>query len=152
MFEKIWEFICKIFGFYSKPKFKTQNNIKWEEEENELFNLVNQYRLDNNLSHLLKDDSFYNLSELRNLKNINLGYITHDGLGKIGQILADLNIFNYGENLAYGIPNPDVAFLAWKHSKKGHKETMLNKGWKYTGVSIIEDERGVKYYCQLFGY
>lgn len=56
-----------------------------------------------------------------------------------------------GENIAYGQKSPEAVMEGWINSS-GHRANILNKNYKNIGVGYYQDERGVKYWVQLFTY
>ncbi len=56
-----------------------------------------------------------------------------------------------GENIAYGQKSPEKVMEGWMNSS-GHRANILNKNYKYIGVGYYQDEKGVKYWVQLFTY
>jgi uncharacterized protein YkwD len=53
-----------------------------------------------------------------------------------------------GENVAYGARTGKEAFDIWKNSS-GHRKNMLGD-YKYIGIGIARNRRGVIYYTQIF--
>jgi uncharacterized protein (TIGR03000 family) len=58
--------------------------------------------------------------------------------------------FNWGENIAFGMPTPAGAIEVWMNSK-GHRANILSEGFTELGIGIAVDSRGVPYYTQVFG-
>ena len=52
------------------------------------------------------------------------------------------------ENVAYGIKTGKDAVNLWKNSS-GHRKNMLGR-YRYIGIGIAKDRRGVIYYTQVF--
>jgi uncharacterized protein YkwD len=53
-----------------------------------------------------------------------------------------------GENVAYGASNGKEAFDIWKNSSQ-HRKNMLGD-YKYIGIGIAYNKKGVIYYTQIF--
>jgi uncharacterized protein YkwD len=53
-----------------------------------------------------------------------------------------------GENVAYGASNGKEAFDVWKNSSE-HRKNMLGD-YKYIGIGIAYNKKGVIYYTQIF--
>jgi len=53
-----------------------------------------------------------------------------------------------GENVAYGASNGKEAFDIWKNSSE-HRKNMLGD-YKYIGIGIAYNKKGVIYYTQIF--
>ena len=54
-----------------------------------------------------------------------------------------------GENIAWGQKTPEQVMNAWI-SSSGHRANIMNKNYKNIGIGYYEDEKGVKYWVQLF--
>lgn len=54
-----------------------------------------------------------------------------------------------GENIAWGQKTPEQVMNAWM-SSSGHRANIMNKNYKNIGIGYYEDEKGVKYWVQLF--
>jgi len=73
----------------------------------------------------------------------------HSGYDK--RVLKIKEIFKTcttAENVAYGANNAKEAFTIWKNSS-GHRKNMLG-GYKYIGIGIAKNKRGVIYYTEIF--
>jgi uncharacterized protein YkwD len=55
---------------------------------------------------------------------------------------------HFAENVAYGSHNGKDVVEGWK-SSSGHRRNMLGP-YKYIGIGVARDRRGVLYYTQLF--
>jgi uncharacterized protein YkwD len=60
----------------------------------------------------------------------------------------DRTITSFAENVAYGSTTGKDVVEGWKNSK-GHRENILGP-YKYIGIGIARDKRGVIYYTQIF--
>jgi len=58
------------------------------------------------------------------------------------------NATRFAENVAYGSPNGRDVVEGWK-SSSGHRRNMLGP-YKYIGIGVARDRRGVLYYTQIF--
>lgn len=54
----------------------------------------------------------------------------------------------FAENVAYGSPTGKDVVEGWK-SSTGHRRNMLGP-YKYIGIGVARDRRGVLYYTQIF--
>jgi uncharacterized protein YkwD len=54
----------------------------------------------------------------------------------------------FSENVAYGVRSGDEVVALWKKSP-GHRRNMLGK-FKYMGVGIASNRKGIKYFTQVF--
>jgi uncharacterized protein YkwD len=74
----------------------------------------------------------------------------HSGFAKreaqVQKIMTSAHTF--AENVAYGSPTGEDVVDGWKKSS-GHRRNMLGN-FKYIGIGVARDKRGVIYYTQLF--
>lgn len=121
-------------------------------EEQRTLELINEYREKNNLEKLI---SVSNLQEVSKLKAEDISknkYFSHNSptFGTPFQML-EKNKIEYriaGENLARG-GNPEKVVQAWIDSTS-HRENILEERFKYTGISVIEDDNYGKIFVQIF--
>lgn len=66
-------------------------------------------------------------------------------VSKVRKIFGTCNV---SENVAYGARNAKEVFTVWKNSS-GHRQNMLGN-YKYTGIGIARNRRGIIYYTQIF--
>ena len=124
-------------------QYVSTNSITWNEYENLTLHHVNLLR-DNNL---LQDDLLYVYAKKR-AKEISLEY-SHAGFNEVSGILIDKGFTIVGENIGYGYSNPESLVFAWSESQE-HNSIMINKIYKYVGVSTFEIN-GKIYICMLLG-
>ena len=68
----------------------------------------------------------------------------------LGPILADCELSQVGENVAYGYPDGKAAVDAWMHSPP-HKQNLLNSRHRLIGVGAYQDQDGTWYVSQVLG-
>jgi uncharacterized protein YkwD len=56
----------------------------------------------------------------------------------------------FGENIAYGHPDPEAATRGWMQSP-GHRTNILNAAYSEIGTAYVLDSRGRPYFVQVFG-
>jgi uncharacterized protein YkwD len=66
--------------------------------------------------------------------------------GQVRKIITGASRF--AENVAYGSTSGKDVVEGWKNSS-GHRKNMLG-AYKYIGIGIAKDRRGVIYYTQIF--
>ncbi|HVE59681.1 MAG TPA: CAP domain-containing protein [Pyrinomonadaceae bacterium] len=122
-----------------------------------VFALINKKRTENNLQPLLWSEQAAQAARLHS-KNMSLyNFFSHIGLdGKRVDGRADLvglkNWRMIGENIAYnrGYGSPiERVIESWMNSS-GHRENLLNKNWRETGVGINVTKDGTYYFTQVF--
>lgn len=62
-----------------------------------------------------------------------------------------ISYWGCGENIAYGQRSEEEVMTGWMNSP-GHRANIMNGSFKKIGVGYYQDERGVKYWVQLFTY
>lgn len=165
-------FIFVIFIFIESISFATYINanetkIKSEEEinqiigttevcltseEQEVLNLINEYRMENGLSELKPANKLQEVADLKAKDLVENKYFSHvsENLGTPFEMLKSNNI-DYavaGENLAGNI-NSSKAVEAWINSPT-HKANILDEEFKYTGISVVESPVYGKVFVQIF--
>jgi uncharacterized protein YkwD len=74
----------------------------------------------------------------------------HDGFGKRNSMANEKikQLHSFAENVAYGASSARQVVTMWKNSS-GHRRNMLGL-YKYIGIGIAKDSRGIIYYTQVF--
>ncbi len=163
-------FIFVIFIFIESISFATYinaNETKSEEEinqiigttevyltseEQEVLNLINEYRRENGLNELKPANRLQDVADLKANDLVENNYFSHvsENLGTPFEMLESNNI-QYtvaGENLA-GNVNSSKAVEAWINSPT-HKANILDEEFKYTGISVVESPVYGKIFVQIF--
>lgn len=163
-------FIFVIFIFIESISFATYinaNETKSEEEinqiigttevyltseEQEVLNLINEYRRENGLNELKPANRLQDVADLKANDLVENNYFSHvsENLGTPFEMLESNNI-QYtvaGENLA-GNVNSSKAVEAWTNSPT-HKANILDEEFKYTGISVVESPVYGKVFVQIF--
>lgn len=128
-----------------------KQDIKLNEDELKVYNLINEYRQENGLTDLkLRSD----LNRLAKLKANDLAkgyYFEHISpkYGSIFDMMKENNIYYSvaGENLA-GNVSSKKAVNCWINSPS-HRDNILTD-YTYTGISVIEDNIYGKVFVQVF--
>lgn len=117
--------------------------------ELELLDLINSYRVENNLNPLSIIEHISFKSCEHNKYMIATNSVNHDGFAQRKENLKSvLGAFRVGENVAFGFSTPQAAMNAWIASD-GHR-TNLEGDYTHYGISINVDENGRKYYTNMF--
>lgn len=128
---------------------ETQKSYAHDSTELELLDLVNTYRVDNNLNPLEIIEHISYKSEEHNSYMIATNTVNHDGFTQRKTNLQQvLGAYRVGENVAFGFSTPQGALNAWIASA-GHKAN-LEGDYTHYGVSVRTDEEGRKYYTNMF--
>lgn len=128
---------------------ETQKSYSHDATELELLDLINTYRVDNNLNPLEIIEHISYKSEEHDNYMIATNSVNHDGFTERKTNLQKvLGAIRVGENVAFGFSSPQSALNAWVASA-GHKAN-LEGDYTHYGVSIRVDNEGRKYYTNMF--
>ena len=121
-------------------------------DEKEVFNLINQQRINNGLSALKIDEEVQKVARIKAQDMVNNNYFAHESptYGTPFQMLKNYGISykTAGENIAGNSSNTG-AVNAWMNSP-GHKANILNSSFNYTGIGIVNSNKYGKIYVQMF--
>ena len=152
----ICQFLKKVIFGEKKEEIKSfspnYDFRTWSKEELALGKMVNDYRITHNLKPLFYEMSHYGLASERTNYFISKNpgsNLSHEGFIEMAVELYSSGL-HVAENIAYGYATNEGVFNGWWKSYS-HNKAMLNPNWEYTGVTIREDLKGRKYYCQIFG-
>lgn len=121
----------------------------YSQEELELINIINNYRVSKGLISLAKVDYISVKSEEHDNYMIAKGGISHDYFQDRYEALVNkLGAVNVSENLAYNYSTPQGVFNAWLNSA-GHKAN-IEGDFTHFGIAIRTNSEGKKFYTNLF--
>lgn len=121
----------------------------YSQEELELINIINNYRVSKGLVSLAKVDYISVKSEEHDNYMIAKGGISHDYFQDRYEALVNkLGAVNVSENLAYNYSTPQGVFNAWLNSA-GHKAN-IEGDFTHFGIAIRTNSEGKKFYTNLF--
>ncbi len=120
--------------------------------ELEVFNLINQQRINNGLSALKVDEEVQRVARIKAEDMVSNNYFSHNS-PTYGSPFDMLNSFKIsyrsaGENIA-GNSSNSAAVEAWMNSS-GHKANILNGSFNYTGIGVVTSPRYGRIYVQVF--
>lgn len=132
------------------PTFtESQQSYLHDNIELELLDLINTYRVDNNLNPLEIIEHISYKSSEHNSYMIATNTVNHDGFTERKTNLQEvLGAYRVGENVAYGYSSPQATLNAWIASE-GHKAN-LEGDYTHYGVSVKIGNEGRKYYTNMF--
>jgi len=158
----VFEDTSKLVVF-NRPRLSTDNFLETKktvtvlELEKRVFGLVNEQRRASGLSELDWSDGIAKIARVHSQNMANYKFFSHQGLD--GSTVSDradsLKISRWqsiGENIAYnrGYANPiKLAVESWMEST-GHRNNILNRGWKETGIGVAIASNGSYYFTQVF--
>jgi uncharacterized protein YkwD len=149
------EIIDKISDAVSLPAASAPRiDFNWEpsQEERVLLELINKEREKEGLKPLRFNKKLFLAARGHSLNMAKQGKMSHelndkspgDRLREIGYRSA-----GWGENIAAGL-SPVQAIAAWMDSE-GHRGNILNPNFREIGIGIAVNERGMRFFTQVFG-
>ena len=121
-------------------------------DELEVFNLINAKRTANGLSALKIDDEVQNIARIKAEDMVDNNYFSHTSpiYGSPFDMMKKFGIrYNTaGENIAGNSTNVG-AVEAWMNSQ-GHRANILNNSFNYTGIGVVKSPKYGKIYVQMF--
>lgn len=129
-----------------------ENSNSLTAEEQEIFELVNNQRIENGLTALLIDEEVQNVARIKANEMVEQNYFSHTSptYGSPFEMLKSFQI-SYkvaGENIA-GNSSSSKAVTAWMNSE-GHKANILSNNYNYCGVGVVDSSKYGKLYVQIF--
>lgn len=121
-------------------------------DEQEVFDLINQQRVNNGLASLKIDDEVQRVAKIKAQDMVANNYFSHNSptYGSPFDMLKSFKISykSAGENIA-GNSSNQAAVTAWMNSS-GHKANILNSSYNYTGIGVVSSPTYEKVYVQMF--
>lgn len=143
---------CSIEEDINAPeqyKFETIN-IEYTQLDYEIAELINTYRVSQELSVLNILNEASKEAIIHNIYMISQGTLSHDYFYVRSQNLKDVvNAETVSENVAYGYTNAESLVNAWLNSE-GHKQNIENPDFTDFGISTLQNETGEKYFTNIF--
>ncbi|MCK5442497.1 MAG: CAP domain-containing protein [Maribacter sp.] len=119
------------------------------EQENKLFNLLNEHRLSLNLSSLTFDNLSYSFASEHSEYMISQGVTSHVKFNeRAAEISAETGAEFVAENVANDYFTIEDAMKAWLESP-GHKEN-IEGDYSHSAISVKKDPNGNLYFTQIF--
>ncbi len=120
--------------------------------EKEVFDLINQQRINNGLSALKVDNEVQRVARIKAQDMVDNNYFSHNSqtYGSPFDMLKSFKISyrSAGENIA-GNSSNSGAVNAWMNSS-GHRANILNSSFNYTGIGVVSSQKYGKVYVQMF--
>lgn len=118
--------------------------------EREVLELINQYRVQQNLPALVFNEDAQNVSRMHS-QAMAQGMIAfgHDGFQKRAEaLLGLLNATGFGENVAYGQISADAVVRSWLNSDAHRKN--IEGDYNLTGIAVEKNAQGEPFFTQIF--
>lgn len=126
------------------------NNMNQDEQE--IFNLINKQRTNNGLTPLKIDEEVQKVARIKAEDMVTNNYFSHQSptYGSPFDMLKSFKIpyKSAGENIAANSSNTG-AVNAWMNSS-GHRANILSSNYNYTGIGVVSSPRYGKIYVQQF--
>ena len=153
-------------GTYSNPNIQIDglkyvpNNYKMniqQSMEYQIFDLINQKRVESGLSALEMDANLQKLARFKSADMVQNNYYAHEDPDdkRVTDWLRGLNMSfsSWAENIIKASGNSHTAedyVNSWWNSED-HRNNLLNPNVKYTGIGVVYDEsHGIMYLTQDF--
>lgn len=131
---------------------QTNESETLNNNEKEVFNLINQQRSANGLPELKIDSEVQRVARIKAQDMVDNNYFSHTSptYGSPFDMLKSFKISykTAGENIA-GNSSNSGAVTAWMNSS-GHKANILNSSYNYTGIGVVTSPKYGKIYVQMF--
>ena len=134
----------------STPVPASSSNLSKDEQE--VFDLINQQRINNGLSALKIDAELQKVARIKAQEMVQNNYFAHESpvYGSPFKMMESFKISykTAGENIA-GNSSNSGAVNAWMNSP-GHKSNILNNSFNYTGIGVVSSPKYGKIFVQMF--
>ncbi|WP_308219324.1 CAP domain-containing protein [Flavobacterium sp. NRK F10] len=128
---------------------ETQKNYSHSNEELEVLDLINTYRVNQGLTPLSIIEHISYKSNEHNNYMVSVNAVNHDGFEQRKVNFENvLGAYRVGENVAFGYSSPQSVVNAWIASS-GHLSN-IEGDYTHFGISITLDAEGQKYYTNMF--
>ena len=122
------------------------------QDEQEVFNLINKQRTNNGLTALKVDEEVQKVARIKAEDMVTNNYFSHQSptYGSPFDMLKSFKISyrSAGENIAANSSNSG-AVNAWMNSS-GHRANILSSNYNYTGIGVVSNPKYGKIYVQQF--
>ena len=130
----------------------TSTTASMNDNEKEVFNLINEQRTKNGLQALKVDDEVQRVARIKAQDMVDSNYFSHTSptYGSPFDMLKSFKISykSAAENIA-GNSSNSGAVTSWMNSS-GHKANILNGSYTYTGIGVVSSSKYGKVFVQMF--
>lgn len=128
---------------------ETPTEVSSKPIENEILNLINEYRVDNGLSVLQQLNVIKSQTHNHTNYMVSKSAVSHDNFYQRKEYLTtNADAKSVAENVAYGYTTAISVVNAWLNSD-GHKKN-IEGDYNYFEVSAEKDVNGKWYYTNIF--
>jgi uncharacterized protein YkwD len=133
----------------TSSSYTINNNYTYSQIENDVADLVNQYRISKGLNPLEKINHISNVSEGHDEYMISINTLTHALFAQREENLrTTLGAVAVGENIAYNYPTAESVVTAWINSP-AHKANMEGN-YTHFGIAVKTNPEGKMYFTNMF--
>lgn len=129
-----------------------QTTSSMNEDEKEVFNLINKQRTNQGLQALKVNEEVQKVARIKAEDMVLNNYFSHTSptYGSPFDMLKSFKVSykTAGENIAANSSNSG-AVTSWMNSS-GHKANILNGKFNYTGIGVVASKKYGKIYVQMF--
>ncbi|MGV6845912.1 MAG: CAP domain-containing protein [Lutibacter sp.] len=138
-------------GLYLNSSVETINsNVTYSKIENDILDLVNQYRASISLNQLQKLNIISGVADGHTSYMIQTGILSHDNFDERAQELSEkAGAKDVGENVAYGYTSAESVFNGWLNSHE-HRDLIENPYFTHFGISTEKNDAGRNYFTLMF--
>ncbi len=148
------KYVKAIYPTSSENKNSNSTNVNStiNANENEVFNLINEQRINSGLQGLAIDNEVQRVARIKAQDMVDNNYFSHSSptYGSPFDMLTNFKISykTAGENIAGNSTNSG-AVNAWMNSS-GHRANILNSSFTHTGIGVVTSKKYGKIYVQMF--
>ncbi|MGV6846182.1 MAG: CAP domain-containing protein [Lutibacter sp.] len=134
----------------STENLVTFKEVTYSELDNQVLDLVNNYRNEIGLTILNKLDIVSAVANTHTDYMVETGNVDHSGFDQRQKdLMENANAKAVGENVAYGYTNAQDVFDAWIKSDS-HRALIESKSFTHFGISSEMNDKGRYYYTIMF--
>jgi len=128
----------------------TESKIMYSPIENEILDLINEYRKEQGLTTLSKLNLISSVAKTHTSYMVEVGEVNHDNFPeRHEQLVHNAQAISVGENVAYGFSSGESVVKAWLNSPE-HKEIIEDETFTHFGISTEKDANGRNYFTHIF--
>lgn len=128
----------------------TESKMTYSPIENEILNLINEYRKEKGLTTLSRLNLISSVAKTHTSYMVEVGKVNHDNFPiRHEQLVHNALAISVGENVAYGYSSSESVVKAWLNSP-GHKKIIEDETFTHFGISTEKDANGRNYFTHIF--
>jgi uncharacterized protein YkwD len=125
-------------------------SVTYSSIELEILEIVNDYRIEENLSKLQTLNIISNVANQHTSYMIQTGTVSHANFSERAEsLITNAKAKTVSENVAYGYSSAQAVFNGWLNSES-HKKIIDNPNFTHFGISTDSDNQGKNYFTHIF--